>query len=85
MISISRSNKVKFHAVSSARMVDENTTTRGVENNQVEENREQDRPEATDHEDSELTQSQYDSEEDLDEDETTEPDSDYADEIEERR
>ena len=69
-------------------MVDQNTIAEGTENSQNAPNQDQVSVRETENEVFELDQSFYDSEEDCDnddDDQMTEPDSDYADEIEQRR
>ena len=69
-------------------MVDQNTIAEGTENSQNAPNQDQVSVRETENEVFELDQSLYDSEEDSDndiDDQMTEPDSDYADEIEQRR
>ena len=69
-------------------MVDQNIIAEGTENSQNAPNQDQVSVRETENEVFELDQSFYDSEEDCDnddDDQMTEPDSDYADEIEQRR
>ena len=69
-------------------MVDQNTIAEGTQNSQNAPNQDQVSVRETENEVFELDQSFYDSEEDCDnddDDQMTEPDSDYADEIEQRR